>query len=129
MSSFINHQDWTPVVLKKKVTKKEQIQKGEFTTVRKQNHSNSNSGNGGGPPAYKIEEEDYKPKLVTFGIAQQIINGRVAKGWNQDTLAKETQLPLNVIKTYEKPNENTVINHQYIKKISKILGIKINKDK
>lgn len=121
------HQDWTPVVLKKKTTKKEQIQKGEFNVVRKQGNSNSNSGNNG-PPAYKIEEEDFKPKLVTFNIAQQIIKGRVAKGWNQDTLAKETQLPLNVIKTYEKPNESTVINHQYLQKISRLLGIKINKD-
>jgi ribosome-binding protein aMBF1 (putative translation factor) len=122
------YQDWTPVVLKKNVKKNEQNQKENFVTLRKQKNPNSNF-NKTGPPVYKMEEEDYKPKLVTFGIARQIIDGRVTKGWNQDILAKETQLPLSVIKTYEKPNENTIINHQYIEKISKILGIKINKNK
>jgi ribosome-binding protein aMBF1 (putative translation factor) len=129
MSYF--YQDWTPVVLKKNFKKNDQNdqnQKGEFTPMRKQKNPNSNFGNGGGPPAYKMEEEDYKPKIVTLRIARQIIDGRVVKGWNQDTLAKETHLPLHIIKTYEKPSENTIINHQYIEKISKILGIKINKN-
>jgi ribosome-binding protein aMBF1 (putative translation factor) len=117
-------QDWTPVVLKKRLTKQEDKKKNGVPQRKTQQ---INSQNQSTIPAFKLEQEDYKPPVVTSAMSQQIIQARVAKKWNQEQLAKEAQLALSVIKSYEKPNSTTVINQGYIQKISKALGVQIKK--
>ncbi len=121
----MENQDWTPQVIRKSYTKEEAKQKFG-TTVKKTNTPNSQTQQG--TPLHKIEADDFKPKIVSRNMGLQIEQGRLAKKWNQEQLAREAQLPVSIIKTYEKPNDSTVINHQYIQKISRVLGIQIKKD-
>ena len=118
----MDNQDWTPVTIRRSYTKKEEKQK--FGTVMKKNPTpTSNSG----VPLYKIEQEDVKPNTVTSSMAQQIVQSRLAKKWNQEQLAREAQLPVSVIKSYEHPTESSIINQQYVQKISRALGVQIKK--
>ena len=120
----MNYTEPPTIVLKKKFTKSEYNQKyGE--TVRKTSTSNAQTQRD--QPSFKIEQEDYKPALITPAMAQQIIQARVAKGWNQEQLARNSQLTLPVIKEYEKPTTTTVFNNQNVQKISKALGVQIKK--
>ncbi len=121
----MNYNEPPTIVLKKKLTKSEHNQKyGEAvrkttTTSNAQTHRDQSS--------FRIEQEDYKPTLISPAMAQQIIQARVAKGWNQDQLARNSQLTLPVIKEYEKPTSTTVFNNQNVQKISKALGVQIKK--
>lgn len=122
----MDNQDWNTITIKKSYTKKEEKQK--FGTVAKKvTPPNSQAKAGAGTPAYKMDDEDFKPKTVHPDIGRQIEQGRLAKKWNQEQLAREAQLPLPIIKSYEKPSSETVINHQFIQKIGRALGIQIKK--
>jgi|LauGreDrversion4_2_1035121.scaffolds.fasta_scaffold1337434_2 ribosome-binding protein aMBF1 (putative translation factor) len=118
-------QDWTPVTIKKTFTKAEEKKKNG--TIQKKSGSINAQTTASGVPAFKLEQEDYKPPTVTSAMAQQIIQGRLAKKWNQEQLAREAQLPISVIKTYERPDSTTIINQGFIQKISKAIGIQIKK--
>jgi ribosome-binding protein aMBF1 (putative translation factor) len=120
----MNHQDWNTITINKTYTKKEEKQK--FGTVKKVSPTNHANG-GAGVPAYKMDDPDFKPKTVAPEIGRQIEQGRLAKKWNQEQLAREAQLPLPIIKSYERPTSDTVINHQYVQKIGRALGIQIKK--
>ncbi len=116
-------QDWTKVTIKRHYTK-EEAKKKFGTPVKKTSPPTSSSG----VPLYKIEQsEDLKLNVVTSNMSQQIIQGRLAKKWNQEQLAREAQLPIGVIKSYENPNSSTVINQQYVQKISRAIGVQIKK--
>jgi ribosome-binding protein aMBF1 (putative translation factor) len=118
-------QDWTQVTIKKKFTKQEEKKKNG--TIQKKPGTINSQTTSTGIPAFKIEQEDYKPPVVTSTMGQQIIQGRLAKKWNQEQLAREAQLPIAVIKSYEIPGSSTLINQGYIQKISRALGIQIKK--
>lgn len=118
----MSHQDWTPVVLRKTYTKKEQAQKfGEIVRKEEPVKANKSNSNFQQAPSYKMDDQDYKPKVVTSEIAREIISLRTKAKLNQEQLALKVQLPLNVIKSYEKPSSTTVLNHQYLNKIKNFL--------
>jgi ribosome-binding protein aMBF1 (putative translation factor) len=121
----MDSQDWTPVVLKKKYSKEEE--KKKFGTAQKKTQSSNAQTTPSGVPAFKVEQDDYKPPVVTSAMSQQIIQGRLAKKWNQEQLAREAQLPISVIKTYENPGSSTVINQSYVQKINRAIGVQIKK--
>lgn len=122
----MDHQDWNKITINKSYTKKEEKQKfGSLT--KKVTPPNTQAKGGAGAPAYKMDDPDFKPKTVAPEIGRQIEQGRLAKKWNQEQLAREAQLPLPIIKSYERPTNDTVINHQYVQKIGRALGIQIKK--
>ena len=118
-------QDWTPVTVKKNYSKAEE--KKKFGVPQKKPPTSNAQTTPSGVPAYKVEQEDYKPPLVTSDMSKQIIQARLAKKWNQEQLARESQIPLPIIKTYENPGTSTVINQSYIQKLSRALGVQIKK--
>ncbi len=120
----MDNQDWNPVTIKRTYTKKEEKQKYGVPTKKKAPVVSSTST---GQAAHTIEKEDYKPPLVTKEIGQQIIQARLAKKWNQEQLARESQLPISVIKTFEVPTSNTILNNAYLQKISRALGVQIKR--
>jgi len=116
-----NHQDWKPVVLSKTKTAAEK-KKTEGTTVKKA--SPNNQKNADKDVLRKLEEdEEYRPKVVTREIAQQIVQARLSKSWNQEQLAHTSQIPIATIKAYENPTNMTSLNQQLINKISKATGV------
>ena len=122
----MDNQDWTSVTIKRTYTKKEEKQKhGGVPTKKKVPVVSSTST---GQAAHTIEKEDYKPPLVTKEMGQQIIKARLAKEWNQEQLAREAQVPISVIKTFEVPTSTTIINNTYIQKISRALGVQIKRN-
>lgn len=118
-------QDWTTVIIKKKLNKEEERKKNGIVPQPKPRQLNSQTKSD--IPAFKLEQEDYKPPVVTSNMSQQIIQGRLAKKWNQEQLAKEAQIPIGIIKAYEKATPSTVVNQGYVQKISKAIGIQIKK--
>ena len=120
----INNPDTTPVVLRKNVhnySKKEQTKKFGETVLRQSSTKSNKTVN---TTSYKMDKEDYKPKMVTSEMAKKIIEGRANKKWTQEQLAQKCNLSITFIKSYEKPNENTVYNSQNLQKIARILEIK-----
>lgn len=121
----INNQDTKPVVLRKSVndySKKEQTKKfGE--TVLRQTPTNSNKVVNN-TPSYKMDDENYKPKVVTSEMAKKIVAGRAQKKLTQEQLAQKCNLSVSFIKNYEKPTSTTVYNSQHLQKIARVLDIK-----
>ena len=118
-----NTQDWTPVTLHRKLTKQEAIRKNGAQVVEKKQITQSAS------VARKLEtDENYKPPTISSSMGQQIIQGRLAKKWNQDELARQAQIPVAIIKEWERPTGTTFLNQNYLNKISRTLGINIKRD-
>ena len=100
----MNHQDWTPMVLKKN-EKKPPIQR-RLTTME-----------------VEEEEKDFKTKTVKKESADVIMKTRNEKGMTQSELAKRCNLTSAIINSIEKgsyPYVPDVINS-----ISRVLGVKI----
>ena len=119
-----NHQDWKPIVLTKTKTAAEK-KKSQGTTVVKASPNNQNNGTEKDVLRKLEEDEEFRPKVVTREIAQQIIQARLSKTWNQEQLAHASQIPITTIKAYENPTSTTTLNQQFINKISKATGVVI----
>ncbi len=118
-------QDWETVILKKptkEVVKKTSPSGGQ----KKQTSFNSQTVKSDVPP-HVMEKEDFIPKTVTSSMAQQIIQARLAKKWNQEDLARASQVPISIIKSYEQPKSTTVIEQGIVQKLTKALGVQIKK--
>jgi ribosome-binding protein aMBF1 (putative translation factor) len=76
------------------------------------------------PEAIKIQKieagEIIKPKILSLDARQELIKGRVAKGYNQEKLAQALAMPANLYKDIE--NGKTVPQHNILNKINNFLG-------
>ena len=130
MSGFA-HQDWKPVILHKKLTKEEELKKGNYTVehkhpagaggLNKQKKTDSNMR--------KLEQDDgYKPATVTHTLAQDIAKARIAKGLTQKELAAKISEPAATIQAYEKTTGTPVtVESKILIKINKALGTTFKK--
>ena len=102
----MDHQDWNTVILRKKTEKK--------------SNQNSNSN-------LKKKENDDKIEIkkVSKQMAKQIIDGRMAKKMTQLNLAQQSCIDVKIIKQIE--SGNCIYNSEHINKISKVLGMKIDR--
>lgn len=75
----------------------------------------------------KIEEGKIMLPQVTYEFAQSLQQARCAKKLTQDQLAKQTQVPLSVIKDYENQSSGVIIKDEYLSKINRHLGTKLKK--
>jgi len=103
-----DHQDWTPVKIKKNDSK------------LSQKISNS-STSGSATSSSKIDEDVKPPPMVDRELAQTIQKFRVAKGLTQKQLAQAISLPVQIISDYERGT--AVKNGAYVSRIKAFLGI------
>jgi ribosome-binding protein aMBF1 (putative translation factor) len=109
MSAY-SHQDWTPVVFKKKQETNKTVQKSISQHA----------------PQYqtKLTEntEEFAPKLFEKEYITNVINARISKKWTQKDLANATNIDVHRIQRLEQGKE--VYDHQLKAKLNKVLGIK-----
>ena len=107
----MNHQDWKPIILKDKI---EVINKEII--AKPKNMQN------------KIKEDsegNILIKKVSKEMAQQVVQGRIAKKMSQIDLAKDCNIDTKILGEIEKGN--CVYNADHFNKICKSLGIKIER--
>lgn len=120
MSSDINHQDWQPVVFKKKVDKtvtNKNLRNGSFDTRKKQNPNLQKFAK------IDAETETFKVKKVSKKVGQEIQKGRLAKKLNQKQLAQAINVTPKVINEFESGKAQP--NEAVKRKIANYLKIKI----
>lgn len=108
----MDHQDWTPIVLKKTKPNNNKIS----NTTNSNYTNNTNNTN---------LDENIKIKKVSKIMAKQITDGRISKKMSQQDLANQTCIDIKMIKEIE--NAKCIYNADHINKISKIIGIKIDR--
>lgn len=59
---------------------------------------------------------------VSLSLAQNISSARQAKKWTQEDLAKHSQIPLPIIRSWEKSIGNAVFSQQYYQQLVNTLG-------
>ena len=78
------------------------------------------------PEAIKMQKiesgEIIKPKILSIDARQELIKGRVAKGYNQEKLAQALAMPANLYKDIE--NGKAIPQHNILNKINNFLGTK-----
>lgn len=121
----MEHQDWTPVTVKKAPTKLSALKTGQYTVEQKINTGNKLKSD---IHASKIEESD-KPTFVlsTKEISVQMQDARREKQWTRVNLARACNLTENTIRDYE--TCKAIVKMPELEKISKALGIVIKKPK
>lgn len=100
----MDHQDWTPVVLRNTNTK---------TNIKKLPHNKL--------PKYKEDEDGKQIKKVLpkdFGNKMQVF--RASKGWSQKELANKLSVKVSEIQNYEQ-NKVENPNRGFARRIEKIL--------
>ncbi len=102
--SIQEHQDWTPVVIRKTSNK---------TTKKSEDEIYSK---------IKFETEDVKIKYIPSDISQLIISGRNAKKLTRKQLANELNLKEDVIADIE--TGKAIYNGNIISRIKRYLGVK-----
>lgn len=109
------HQDWTPVILRKnkQEAEKKQIQKLVST----------------GKPQYlsKLDDnvETFQAKKFDSSYIEQVTKKRLEKKWNQKQLASSINVDVSVIQRLEQGKE--VYDHNLKSKLNKVLDIKSTK--
>ena len=108
----MDHQDWKPVVFKKKIVKKEAVVKPK--TATDEQHRNR-----------KLEQEDenFKHEKIDLSVRQAIMKGRNAKNMKQKDLANLLSVRADIVINYE--NGKAIPNQRMLQKMERILGIKL----
>jgi putative transcription factor len=111
----MSHQDWTPVVFKKK--SKDEKDKPSNSTP-----STSSLSNIG---IYKAASDDdmKKTKYVSKNTSQAIMNARSEKKMTQKELAQKCNMDISIINEIERGA--CVYNASHVNKIQSVLGVKI----
>lgn len=121
----MDHQDWTPVIFKKRAPKtaKDAKNRGYATqTVKKQAGNPSNKRN---VNSKKIEEETetFKIAKVSTSVRKAIQKGRNDKSLTQKELAQKINAKPTVINDYE--SGRAIPNNYILGKMERVLGIKL----
>ena len=109
--SFLDHQDWKAVIVKKTKEKsdknKPKIKKVIDPNIKMEK---------------KIEEGKLEHKKISNELRVQIQQGRTSKGLTQKQLANSVNLPQSIINEIE--SGKAIYNHVHINKIKRVLEIK-----
>lgn len=111
----MSHQDWTPVVFKKK----SKDEKDKLSNSTPPTSSLSNVG------IYKAAGDDdmKKTKYVSKNTSQAIMNARSEKKMTQKELAQKCNMDVSIINEIERGA--CVYNPTHVNKIQSVLGVKI----
>ena len=106
----MEHQDWKPVILRKKNTKAPPPKAPRNAKFKKMD-----------------SDDPDPPQTLNHSIKTCIQQGRVAKKMTQKQLAQELNLPVQTIAAYE--SGKAIHNKQILSKIGRVIGINLNKMK
>ena len=105
-------QDWSTVIIHGKSAPSSTIKKAIAPRVNLS------------PEAIKMQKieagEIIKPKILSIDARQELIKGRVAKGFNQEKLAQALAMPANLYKDIE--NGKAIPQINVLNKINRFLG-------
>lgn len=101
----MEHQDWTPVILKKNIIKKVETKTVQPSIV---------------PSNQALDMDDKKLEFFTPSMGKKVSALRAEKGWNQEQLAQKLNLPKKTITDLEQGKEK--YNGPLVSKLKKVLG-------
>ena len=110
--SKLEHQDWTPQVVRKKNDNKETDSSKKLSQGQQRDNK----------LLKKVEDDDLKHDKITIELRVKIQQGRASQKWTQKDLANRCNLPVTVINEIE--SGKAIYNPQQINKIKRILKIK-----
>jgi ribosome-binding protein aMBF1 (putative translation factor) len=120
----MEHQDWTPVVLKKSTRQLKAEGRLPTETTKKSptggftGKSSIKLDNGGDVPDTKLDK-------VSFSLKTKIMKARQAKGLKQDELAQRIGVTASVIRSYE--NGTAIPEPRILNLMSSELGVNLSK--
>lgn len=124
----IEHQDWTPVVFKKKQSTtltNEDIRKSNYNTKERVATNSVNNISGQKLNKLANETESFEIKKISLSLSKQIQRARLNNKLTQKELALRINVSSKVINEFEagtaKPDNNVKM------KIQRALGVKFNK--
>ena len=109
----MEHQDWKPVVFKKKIVKKEAVVK----TSRASDETHRNR-------KLDDETENFHHEKVGLTVRQAIMKARNARRMKQKDLANLLAVKPDVVVSYE--NGKAIPNQRILQRMERILGMKLN---
>lgn len=118
----MDSQDWTPVVIKRKYTKKELIQKGKTTTEIRDPEKNEKIR------LAKIENDDNigPKKQINAESLQELIRKRIELKVNQERADTMCSFPRNTIKEIEA--KRLLPTEEQKRRIQRYLGVQLKID-
>jgi hypothetical protein len=118
----MDSQDWTPVVIKRKYTKKELIQKGKTTTEIRDPEKNEKIR------LAKIENDDNigPKKQINPESLQELIRKRIELKVNQERADTMCSFPRNTIKEIEA--KRLLPTEEQKRRIQRYLGVQLKID-
>jgi ribosome-binding protein aMBF1 (putative translation factor) len=120
----MNHQDWTPVIMRKSTKQIKKDGQQKTTPVKNNNQSNSNFTRC--VNSKKLEENDVgRIETVSHKLSVCIMQSRNKKKFTQKDLASKLGVNVKIIQSYE--NGTAVPNGMELSKMSRILGVKLKK--
>jgi ribosome-binding protein aMBF1 (putative translation factor) len=127
--SFVNTQDWDPIVFRKVVAYKPPAKsdKGYRKPSTRKSFVHQTPSD---KPAWKIEqiaessEESLAFKKVSFDLQTTIQTQRVKLGLNQKDFAARCNLPKATIIAYE--NGTAIPNQKELRAMSRVLGVQLH---
>lgn len=123
----MNQQDFTPLILKKVLTKEQKIKKGKYVAVKKVNAGGNKAANQSDVSAKKLDQEELPqvPK-VSRALATAITNARVAKKLTRKDLGNLCSMTEADITAYE--TCKAIPQAAQLRTMSKHLGVVLKKN-
>lgn len=119
----MDHQDWNTVVFSKNIPSSgkatvSHVARGQFETVKKTTFDSKSK---------KLENdtENFAHEKVSSKLANAIVQARLAKKMSRADLARAINEPEKIVADYE--TRKAIPESKYLLKMSKVLGVKLNK--
>ena len=112
----MEHQDWKPVVFKKKIVKREAVTKS--SRVSDEQHRQRK---------IDMEDENFRIEKVGLSVRSAIMKARNANGMKQKDLANRLAVKPDVVISYE--NGKAVPNQKILQRMERILGMRLTRKK
>lgn len=117
----MSHQDWDPVVFKKKAPRSANEAKSRGVKVAKERTTTKNEAYKNTLSARKVENEEVVIKKIDFNLSKLIQKARFDSKISQKTLAEKLNLQVSVIQGYE--SGKVIPNKNLLYKMGKILNV------
>jgi len=119
-------QDYQQVILRRRLTKEEEMQRGNTVTEKKYT-SGTNHQSSSAVDFRKLENEKVTLPYSTAQLGKSIMQARTAKGIKQSDLDKSCCFPANTVRDYE--NGSCIVKQDQISKMERALGVKLPRPK
>lgn len=126
------HQDFTPIVWKKKEDLKLSESKKNLDLVKQRGNveiiTRPTTSNINVNKLVSNENKTFRHVTISPEFRSALSKARIAKNWSQKELAAKVNLTASVIQQYESPTGNTIPTPVIIEKLNKVLGVKLPKN-